>query len=640
MKLMKPDYSGRDRTTQVVKGKGRLDLLVRYCIVPALAFFAVGCVDLSAMLVPADPPSATPVFSTTAPQTPPIDETIPSLATEAGDTPPLLFVSGRGKEGTTDIYQINADGSGLRRLTSDPAMDRDPRWSPDRKWIAFTSDRTGSNQIFIMSTEDYGVEQLTDHPDGAVSPTWLPGGKRLAYVEAPESDKNAITIVSTETGEGVTILSMEAEALANPVWSPIENSVAFSGRMEGHSGNRDIYVYDVDKGLLANLTNDPFNDDNPAWSPDGKRLIYQTNRDGDENIYIMNANGSLQTPLTTNPSADVEPSWSSDGRLIAFGSDRDGPFNIYTMRENGSDQEVLAPFPADDRQPQWPSRGAQASDGLLYAGGILTDFRDLHLTNAEGTTRVQLTESDNSDDTIPDWSPDGTQIAFTSSRSGNYDIYIMQADGTGVNRLTTNTGDDKHPSWSPDGTKIAFESKQGDVDWDVWVMDAGGGNPRNLTADEDGHDGNPAYSPDGTEIAFSSNRDGNFEIYVMKADGSDNPTRLTETEVHDFHPDWSPDGSLIVFRSESIVAGNRQIVVMSRDGDSPRPLFPSLANDDTPAWSPDGQRIAFASDRANQEELSPVGSYRIYIYDLDTGRLTAVTHGNRDGRYPAWRPRR
>lgn len=613
--------------------------ILRYWFVLSLPLLVVGCAGLSSITEAIQPAAESSNATQTIQPTPQVGggEVTPTpVASERGDTP-LLFISNRGRAGTTDIYQINADGSGLIRLTKDPASERDPVWSPDRKQMAFTSDRTGTSQIYLMSMEDYGIEQLTNHPEGAASPTWSPDGTKIAVVES-KADGNLILIIPTQADGDSTPLFIDVLGPANPAWSPLGNEIAFSALVEGHDNNRGIFTYNLNNNILINLTNDPGDDDNPAWSPNGKWLAFQTNRDGDDNIYVMSANGALQTPLTTDPAADVEPGWSSDGRRILFSSDRDGHFNIYVMSDSGSDQKVLAPFPADDRQPHWPPSVLRASNEMVYAGGILTDFRDLHLTNATGTIRSQLTESDRSDDTIPDWSPDGTRIVFTSSRDGNYDIYTMKADGSDWVKLTTNSGDDKHPSWSPDGTKIAFESKQGDIDWDVWVMDADGGNPQNLTADEARNDGNPAWSPDGKEIAFSSNRRGSYDIYIISADGSGKPTRLTETEADAFHPDWSPDGTLIAFRSTSPLTGKRSIQLVTSDGLSSRKLFPSQANDDTPAWSPDGQRIAFASDRRTDDELTPDGSYRIYVYNLETGKITQITHGNRDGRYPAWRP--
>jgi dipeptidyl aminopeptidase/acylaminoacyl peptidase len=137
----------------------------------------------------------------------------------------------------------------------------------------------------------------------------------------------------------------------------------------------------------------------------------------------------------------------------------------------------------------------------------------------------------------PAWSPDGTKLAFASFRPGNYDVYVMNADGSGQTRLTADPGHEGAPDWSPDGSMIAFFSnREGRAN--IYVMDADGGRQRQLTADPVGAT-TPAWSPDGTKIAFAGFRDGNGEIYVIDADGT-NETRLTANAALDFAPDWQP----------------------------------------------------------------------------------------------------
>jgi hypothetical protein len=128
-------------------------------------------------------------------------------------------------------------------------------------------------------------------------------------------------------------------------------------------------------------------------------------------------------------------------------------------------------------------------------------------------------------------------IAFASNRDGNWEIYVMNADGSGVTRLTNNPADDRVPSWSPDGRRIAFDSKR-DGNYEIYVMNADGSGQTNLT-NNPADDYMPSWSPDGRRIAFDSKRDGNYEIYVMNADGS-GVTRLTNNPAFDCCPAWSP----------------------------------------------------------------------------------------------------
>ena len=273
--------------------------------------------------------------------------------------------------------------------------------------------------------------------------------------------------------------------------------IAFSSERDG---NPEIYVMDADGKNQQNLTNHPDNDWYPSWSPDGKRIVFFSNRDGHVHvihgsptyeIYVMDADGGNQQNLTNDPKDDRSPSWSPDGKRIAFHSnrDKDNPGNT-----------------------------------------------DIYVMDADGGNLQKLTENPNEDE-YPSWSPDGKRVAFMSVREGrNHNIYVMDADGGNLQKLTENLKNNWFPSWSPDGKRIAFASdRKGDlVNFEIYVMDADGGNQQRLTENRV-YDWSPSWSPDGERIAFMSDRDGNNEIYVMDADGG-NQQNLTNNP----HDDWSP----------------------------------------------------------------------------------------------------
>src|ERR1041384_839244 len=232
---------------------------------------------------------------------------------------------------------------------------------------------------------------------------------------------------------------------------------------------------------------------------------------------------------------------------------------------------------------------------------------EIYVMNPDGSGQLRLT-NDPGEDTQPAWSPDGTQIAFVSNRAGTNDIYIMNADGSGLHRLINSPGDEQSPAWAPNIDMIAFTSDVTGND-EIYLMDTGGEDkrlpPGLSTSNNPADDIEPAWSPNGALIAFASNRDGNYEIYTMNTLGG-NQTRLTNSPDADTHPSWSVNQ--ITFESER--DGNSEIYTMNPDGSGQTNLTNNPAFDTTPARAFDGSRIVFASDRDGDIELysaNPVG---------------------------------
>jgi len=234
------------------------------------------------------------------------------------------------------------------------------------------------------------------------------------------------------------------------------------------------------------------------------------------------------------------------------------------------------------------------------------------------------------------WSPDGAQIVFQSDRTGQWDIYVIDSDGSGLQRLTDSPAHDRTPVWSPDGSRIAFQSER-DGNRDIYVMASDGSGPRNIT-NHPAEDSHPKWSPDGRRIIFDSDRDSsnNYEVYEMDASGS-GVARLTEYSDWDTYSSISPDGGSVLWRRVTSDNGarNSEVFIMARDGSRPTNLSNDPAFDGWPAWSPDGTRILFASDRGKSRvwhlyTMKPDGS--------DVVRLTADIPG--DGYYtqPMWSP--
>ena len=266
------------------------------------------------------------------------------------------------------------------------------------------------------------------------------------------------------------------------------------------------------------------------------------------------------------------------------------------------------------------SFGVTTSRGLVI-GVRCTDCTELHTGGGPGLTRL----TDNAaGDWHPYWSPDGNKIVFASSRSGNSDIWVMDADGSNPVQLTTDAASDDRPFWSPDGTQILFESDRGG-NMDIWKMNADGSSVVQLTTDT-ANDTHAAWSPDGQRIAFQSNRDGNQNIWTMNPDGS-GLIRLTSAPQNDTHPMWNPDGTQIAFARN---LGSNDIWVMNAGGGNAQALTSSTADEQHADWSPDGKRIVFRSNAA--------GNYDVWVMNADGSNHRQLTTHPANDRNPDWHP--
>ena len=284
--------------------------------------------------------------------------------------------------------------------------------------------------------------------------------------------------------------------------------IAFTSDRDG--GDLDVFRIDIDGTAPVNLTsNSTASDGVPAWSSEGTLIAFESTRGGSRDIWRMAATGRNPIRLTTDPALDLEPSWFPSDTKLAFRRNAAGDeAHIWTLRmdENGD-----------------PIAGSEVPLTKGTAGNI-----------------------------APAVSPDGKRIAFVSNRDGDDDIYVMKAAKESATnkpvKLTKNAVDDGNPDWSPDGKRIVFESRQGegtvfhpDLLLEIVVMNADGTGQKRLTSNRV-IDRDPVWSPDGKRIAFERDGGNTYrDIFRMKADGT-NLYDITESDVLfvDANPSWQP----------------------------------------------------------------------------------------------------
>jgi Tol biopolymer transport system component len=474
----------------------------------------------------------------------------------------LAFVSTRDS-GSADVWALDLASRKLRNITHHIGRNFRPAWSPDGKWLAFSSDRDTQpgrrspsrfeqvqlTSVYIVRSDGHGPKRISALGVYAGSPGWSEDGRQVLFYEMSVEQAfdarfaftklinatSKIVSVDVSTGARSEIVTGDGIKVA-PQY--VNGEIAYSIKEGEHAG---LAYSRHGSGTAGDMRN-------PSWSPDGRQVVYQKY---DTQPQVQNQ------PLYSKYGQDFEFAWSN-------------------------------PFPAFSRD------GRLAVVGDFR--GLPTSHGSLNVMDADGSHAQRIFEGKDGGVVGPAWSPDGQWIAFGFGVFFNQGkparIMIVQRDGSGARALTEGSVNGGFPSFSTDGEQIVYR---------VWgaenglrVMSLATGSIRILTTEQDNF---PAWSPTENTIEFTRSIGDGFDIFSIRSDGT-GLQRLTTAPGNDAHGVWSPDGKHILFSSARLGFKDEsplydvspqpyaELFIMNADGSDQKPLTDNKWEDGTPAWQP------------------------------------------------------
>jgi Tol biopolymer transport system component/tRNA A-37 threonylcarbamoyl transferase component Bud32 len=506
-----------------------------------------------------------------------------------------------------------ADHSTLTLFTSQPGPEWFPSFSPDGKTIAYASMASGNWDIYLQRVGGSNPINLTiDSKEDDTEPAFSPSGDSIAF--RSERDGGGIFVMGA-TGESARRIT---DSGFNPAWSPDGKQLVFA---EENIRDNPQYRYTTSALWTVNVATGEkkklFAGDavQPQWSPHSDRIVYWAKNSGQRHIWTIRPDGTDAVPLTNDAALDWSPAWSADGKVIYFSSDRGGasdlwriPVNEKSGRSTGNAEAVTKGGTAQRLHPTISADGQRiAYVEETVTENILQVSFDPVFGKVTGVPKA-ITAGDRTV-SEPDLSPDGKRVTF-QSLGKKMAIYVIGADGKGERKLTDDDFQYRVPRWSPDGKQLAVYSNRSGH-FQIWSINVDGSGMRQVSDEASGSILRAVWSPDGDRLAGSHEGGSTFILNLLKGESVHPiPAPADPAELFDVWT-WSPDGEWLAGHRKSRKTGTYEgIAVYSLKTGT----FQNLTDSGTsPVWLKDSRRLLFVRD-----------GVKISVLDRQTRQTTDV----------------
>jgi len=524
-----------------------------------------------------------------------------------------------------DLWTASSSGGTAQHLTTHPGVELFGKFSPDGKWIAFTGQYDGDEQVYVVPTSGGEPRQLTFYPArGPLAPRWgwdnqvfgwTKDSKRIIFRSLRDSWSLPIARLYTVSIDGGPATALPMPTAGSGDFSPNNDEIVYSPqsrdfrsekRYGGGQANQ-LYIFNLNNNSAKRITEGPRPTRDAMWI--GDQIFFNSDRDGHFNLYAYNVANGRTTQVTTSRSWDVRwPSSDNEGQIVY---ELDGELQVLDARSKKS--TAISINVPDEGNARRPSRVSAAN--LIEAVGlspkgeraIFAARGDIFSAPIEKGPTRNLTESSGAHDKWPSWSPDGSQIAFISDKSGEEELYLIPQDGSKPMEQITHGGSAMRyqPEWAPDGKRIAFSDKDGKL----YVLTMADRKVTEIADSARGQIRDYQWSPRGNFLAFTMANQNQFNSVHIWSASDGQLRRVTDEDFNSYNPAWDPQGNYLYFLSDREFAPQLSNVEFNFGTNRPTYIYAlTLRKDVKHPFPPESDEVTIsktASDEAPKPASAP-----------------------------------